>query len=90
MTHSCDEPGCGARGRWGSCYICKRNLCFIHRVTDNGPACDSPSIYCQTCWEIGEPYRRQIRFMEDKHEFLVEIQEAAWRDECAKRMEVKA
>lgn len=63
-------------GYYGTCHICKRDICRRHTVYDPDETGDYPDNYCTDCARVFIPKRRE---MNERH----------WAEEKALEKEVK-
>ena len=64
------------------CCQCHKDLCSSCVVYDDSEGGDYPPKYCQRCWDIGEPFRKQLVALEAEYDKQTEAVEQAWRDAC--------
>ena len=78
----CDE--CGVELHWSlscsraTCEYCGKDLCnkcVGHEKYDTG---DYRTVYCKTCWELGNDYRPLI----EQHENEVDKLYEEWQNKC--------
>lgn len=48
------------------CEICVNDLCEDCIGYEEGNTGDYRTVYCKSCWSIGEPYRNKIKELEDE------------------------
>lgn len=78
-VHTCDD--CGAESTSHcyihTCSICRADVCdstCSHTEWDG----DFKTVYCKTCWQIGEPYRNAIADRDFERDREVKKENAAW------------
>lgn len=59
----CKKP-CGSHIH--KCECCKKDICRDCTELDYSKSDDYPDRYCDSCWTIGEPFRKQIKEMEEQ------------------------
>lgn len=64
------------------CTICKLDLCTSHIVWENRDGGDHPDPYCKQCWELGEPYRKQMEELTIEHDLRLEELNKRWINEA--------
>ncbi len=75
--HTCDVPGCGVECH-NTCRICGRDVCNVHAVREDDGG-DYPPSYCDSCWKVGERWRKQIADQRAKFEAFEEDCEQRWK-----------
>ncbi len=73
-----DIPQSGLRHGVYSCRMCKRDLCDSCVAFDDRAHGDHPPLYCESCWEIGAPYRENQRVAEATYERMREQAQEMW------------
>jgi len=75
---TCDE--CGQICIY-HCTICQKDLCRDHSVV--GDMWDDYSNrYCKSCWDIGEPFRKDLEFLETNFEIAKGDIQEKWEKSC--------
>ena len=69
------------------CLLCKRDLCIKHITFDPRDLGDYPDVYCESCWNIGEGYRRAIDDIQNAADVKIEKQEENWKAAAIKALE---
>ena len=81
---------CGEEHDWiSTCRICGKDICMNCSTSDSRDFGDYPRIYCQRCWELGEPYRKKQAVIEADAEDKIYELEKAWEKKCKLESEVK-
>ena len=60
------------------CAYCGRDLCEKHIGHEIDYGHDTRTVYCKSCWNLGEPYRPRIEELQDKTARLYK----EWQDKC--------
>lgn len=42
------------------CKCCHKDICYKCSVYDDRDSGDRPDKYCESCWDIGKPYRTKM------------------------------
>lgn len=82
----CDVPSCDARAN-NICEKCRRDLCTNHAIKDPCDYSDYPTNYCQHCFDIGKPFRKEINRVRATADEVEEKLEEQWRQACLKEGE---
>jgi hypothetical protein len=65
------------------CKMCGKEVCKECRVTKYEKYdSDYPSYYCNHCWEVGEPFRKQYKALEEKYEIESDDILNKWKKAC--------
>lgn len=81
-TADCSKNENGLRS--GQCVMCKNDLCGDCLIYDHRDGSDYPPVYCQRCWRIGEPFRKQQADAELEHDTRLAGIEQAWIRACGR------
>ncbi len=69
----------------GVCDVCNRMLCESCRTYDNfGDYTEYEGSFCQQCWGIGTPYRKQENEAQEVCDTAFEDIWVAWKKEATK------
>lgn len=78
----CDDCGNEINNRMACnttiCEICHKDICrkcIGYEAENSG---DYRTVYCNKCWNIGEPYRQKIK----EYEYLIDILHDEWINKC--------
>jgi len=66
------------------CCVCNKDLCTAHTIFDPDEYCEYPDRYCQSCWELGEPYRKELAKAKTEYEDLIKSINEEWRKQAKK------
>lgn len=83
---SCDMCGggvtntreCPAR----SCCMCGKDICRQCTVFDDRDGGDYPARFCESCWDLGRPYREEERLAEERADARAEAIQEGWHEAC--------
>ena len=68
---------CGVRSS-NQCLICGRDICGGCAYEDIPGSGDYPSRYCKSCWDAGEPFRREMKNLKDHFDSQMQGLDEGW------------
>lgn len=90
----CDD--CGAEIQKGlacskaTCLYCKKDLCEICIAHEDQTVGDYRTVYCKTCWDLGNLNRITIDKCKNKiieYQEIIETLNGIWQEQCRKARE---